>query len=416
GEMFMEAVAKILASKGIRVYIPEHFVSIPMVSLGIVKLKAKCGIMITASHNGPGYNGFKIRAENGGALPEKVIRDIEYMISDSYEIDLDLLNWNYLLEQGLIQYIDLEAIYIKQIKDAFDIEKMALSAKRLAFDAMYGSAQNVIKKLFPDSKLFHCELNPTFMGIPPEPIHKNLLDLSEYIWCSKEIDCGIATDGDGDRIALYDHEGDLIDSHHVILLLIHYLAGYKKLTGTVVASFPLTSKIEKICKHYGLGVERVKVGFSEITGIMASGNVLLGGEESGGIGIGTHIPERDGIWAGLMIWQWMIETGKSLKQLIEEVYAITEPFACERQDIELNKNIRNKVIGRCSDGSFTSFGDFEVKRVEHIDGYKFYFTDNQWLMIRLSGTEPLLRLYAEAEDIDTVSSILDAASGTINNL
>jgi phosphomannomutase len=416
GEMFMEAVAKILASKGIRVYIPEHFVSTPMVSLGVLKLKAKCGIIITASHKGAEYNGFKIRAEHGGALPEKDVRDIEYMINDSYEIDLDLLNWNYMLEQGLIQYIDLETIYIKQIKDSFDIEKMAASGKRLAFDAMYGSGQNVIKKLFPDSKLFHCEVNPTFMGIPPEPIHKNLHELSEYIWCSKEIDCGIATDGDGDRLALYDHEGNLIDAHHVMLLLIHYLAGYKKLNGEVVASFSLTSKIEKICKHYSLDAERVKIGFSEITGIMISGNVLLGGEESGGIATGAHLPERDGIWSGLMIWQWMIETGKTLKQLIQEVYDITGPFACGRQDIELNKNIRNKVIGKCSDGSFTSFGEFVVNRVEHIDGYKFYFTENQWLLIRLSGTEPLLRLYSEAEDNNTASSILDAASVMIQNL
>jgi phosphomannomutase len=416
GDMFVEAAAKTLASKGIRVYLPEHFVSTPTVSLGIMKLKANCGIVITASHKGPEYNGFKIRGETGGALPEKVIRDIEYMINDSYEIDLDLLNWNYMIEQGLIQYIDLETVYIKQITDSFDIEKMASSAGRLAFDAMYGSSQNVIKRLFPDSKLFHCEFNPTFMGVPPDPIHKNLHELSEFIWNNKEIDCGIAVDGDGDRLALYDHEGNLIDSHHVILLLIHYLAGYKKLTGKVVASFALTTKIEILCKHYGLDVERVKVGFSDITSMMVSGNVLLGGEESGGIAIGSHIPERDGIWSGLMIWQWMIESGKNLKQLIEEVYEITEPFTCERQDIELNKNIRNKVIGKCSDGSFTSFGEYVVQKMEHLDGYKFYFSDNQWLLIRLSGTEPLLRLYVQAENKDAVSSIMDAATVMIQNL
>jgi phosphomannomutase len=416
GEMFMEAVAKVLASKGIRVYIPEHFVSTPMVSLGVVKLKANCGIIITASHNSAEFNGYKLRGENGGSLPEKVLRDIEYMTNDSYEIDLDLLNWNYLLEQGFIQYIDLEAIYVKQIKDNFDIESMTKFASKMAFDAMYGSGQNAIKKIFPDANLFHCEVNPTFMGIPPEPIHKNLHELSEFIWNSKKADFGLATDGDGDKLALYDHEGNLIDSHHIILMLIHYLAGYQKHTGDVVVSFALTSKIEKLCAHYGLGVERVKIGFSEITSRMVSGNVILGGEESGGIAVRTHIPERDGIWAGLMIWQWMIETKKSLKQLIEEVYAITNPFACERQDIELNKNIRNKVIGKCSDGSFTSFGEYEVVKVDNIDGYKFYFSENQWLMIRLSGTEPLLRLYAEAESTEIARSILDTVSGMIRNL
>ncbi len=416
GEMFMEAAAKILASKGIRVYIPEHFVSTPAVSLGITKLKANCGIVITASHNPAEYNGFKLRGDHGGALAEKDIKDVEYLLNDSYEIDLDLLNWNYLLEQGLIQYIDLETIYIKQIRDTFDCETIATLGKKYAFDAMYGSGQNIFKKLFPDSKLFHCEVNPTFMGIPPEPIHKNLHELSEFIWSSKEYNCGLATDGDGDRIALYDHEGNFIDPHHIILLFIHYLAGYKKQTGTVAVSFSTTTKVEKLCSYYGLNTDRVKIGFREITRIMIAEDVLIGGEESGGIAFGTHIPERDGIWAGLMILQWMIDSGKSLKELVEEVYAITGPFACERQNVNLNKNIRNKIIQKCSDGSFTSFGSYQVQRVENLDGYKFHFNENQWLLIRPSGTEPLLRLYAEAENRDIVNNIMENALTVLKNL
>lgn len=416
GEMFMEAVAKILASKNIRVYIPEHFVSTPMVSLGVLKLNASCGIMITASHNSAEYNGYKLRGANGGALPEKDLRDIEYLINESYEIDLDLLNWNYMLEKGLIQYIDLETIYIKQIRDTFDLEMIKASSDKIAFDAMYGSGQNVIKKLFPQSKLFHCEINPTFMGIPPEPAHKNLHELAEFIWSGHKIDCGIATDGDGDRLALYDDEGNFIDAHHIILLLIHYLAGYKKQTGTIVVSFSTTSKIEKLCEYYELKTERVKIGFKEITKIMSDEDVLLGGEESGGIAFGTHIPERDGIWAGIMILQWMCESKKHLKELISEVYSITEPFACDRQDVELNKNIRTKVIEMCSDDSFSAFGNFNVVRIENLDGFKFHFNDNRWLLIRPSGTEPILRLYAEAENVETVRDILGAASDVIRNL
>ncbi|MBN2612301.1 MAG: hypothetical protein JXB00_12140 [Bacteroidales bacterium] len=416
GEMFMEAVAKILASKNIRVYIPEQFVSSPMVSLGVKKLKANCGIIITASHNPAIYNGFKLRGDQGGALAEKDLKDIEYLLNDSYEIDLDLLNWNYLLEQGLIQYINLETIYIKQLKDDFDYDAINEFSKKVAFDAMYGSGQNVFKKLFPDSMLLHCEVNPTFKGVPPEPLHINLHELSELIWRSKQFDCGIATDGDGDRLALYDHEGNFIDSHRAILLLIHYLAGYKKQKGSVAVSFSVTSRVEKLCSYYGLKVHRSKIGFREITRIMNSEDVLIGGEESGGIAFGSHFPERDGIYAGIMLLQWLADSGKSVKQLLDEVESVTGTFACGRLDVELNKNIRNKVLERCSEGSFASFGNYRVQSVEDLDGYKFIFEENRWLLIRLSGTEPLLRLYAEAENPDILQDILTVAASTLREL
>ncbi len=416
GEMFAEAVAKILASKNIRVYIPERFVSTPMVSLGVKKLMANCGIVITASHNPADYNGYKLRGDYGGPMLEKDIKDIEYLLNDSYDIDLDLLNWNYLIEQGLIQYIDLEAIYIKQIRDFFDIDKISASVNKFAFDAMYGSAQNVMKKLFPESLLLHCEVNPTFKGIPPEPVPKNLHELAEIIYSGKNINSGLAVDGDGDRLAMYDHMGNYIDSNSLMLLLIHYLAGVKKQTGKVVVTFSVTSKVDLLCTKYGLDLERVKIGFKEITKVMITEDVLIGGEESGGIAIKTHIPERDGIWAGLLIWQWMIESGKKLSELVDEVYAITGPVAFERIDIELNKNIRNKALEKCGDGSFTAFGHYTVQRVENLDGHKFFFSDNRWLLIRTSGTEPLLRLYAEAENMEITRDIILAATEIIKNL
>jgi phosphomannomutase len=415
GEMFMEAVAKILASRGVRVYIPEHFVSAPMVSLGVIKLKAQCGIIITASHDPPGYNGFKLKGEYGGPMLEKDVKDVENLITQDYDIDLELLNWNYLLEQGMINYIDLENIYIKQIKDNFNIDSFANSKLKFAFDAMYGSGQNIFKKLIPGIKLFHCELNPTFKGIPPDPQHKNLHELAEYMWKSKKIDCGMAVDGDADRVALYDKEGNYVDAHHIILLLIHYLAGYKKLKGKVIAGFSCTSKIEKLCKNYEIDIKRVKVGFKDIANLMKDEEILLYGEESGDITIGSHIPERDGIWAGLLIWQLMIETGKSLKKLIHEVYEITGRFAVEKSDINVNKNERNKILEKCQAGYFNSFGNYEVIKTESLDGYKFFFNEDQWLMIRLSGTEPVLRMYAEAETQEVARDILSASSRVIIN-
>ncbi len=414
GEMFMEAFAKILASKNVRVYISENYVTSPMVSLGVLKLKSNCGVMVTASHNAPEFNGIKFKGDYGGPMLDRDVRDIENLISSDYEFDLEMLNWNYLVEHGLIQYINLEAIYLKNIRDSFDIDSLNNSKLRFAFDAMFGSAQNIFKKLMPGVKLYRCEVNPSFLGIPPEPLAKNLHLVEEHIWQYHDIDAAFAVDGDGDRLAFFDENGTYLDSHHVLLLIIHYLAKYKKLTGKVVASFSATNKIETLCSHYGLEVVRTPIGFKEIASIMLNDNILVGGEESGGITVGTYLPERDGIWIGLIIWNWLAESGKKLSELMEEIYALTGPFAYERLDLDLNKNTRNKVLEQCSSHAFTEFGEFIVTSVATIDGYKFQLGEGQWVMIRASGSEPVIRIYAEAENRERVVSIINAVVNRIS--
>jgi phosphomannomutase len=406
GEMFMEAVAKILASKGIRVFVSERFVTTPMVSLGVSKLKAQCGIIITASHNNAEYSGFKLRGDHAGPMFEKDLKDIENLISTEVEIDLELLNWNYLIEQGYINYIDLESIYQKDIRDSFKLQEIASSGLKFAFDAMYGSSQNFMHKMLPDVLNIHCEVNPSFNGIRPDPLRKNLHELIEIVWNRKNIDCCIAVDGDGDRIAMLDKEAGYYDANHISLMLIHYLAGYRQLTGKVLVSFSTTAAIEKLCKHYGLEVIRTHVGFKESSRIMTEDQILLAAEESGGISIGDNIPERDALRAGLTIWQWMIESNKSFKDLFNEVLTITGPFAYERANIELNRNARNKIIEKCSNGTYSHFGRFSVERFEVFDGFKFFFSESEWLMIRSSGTEPLIRLYAEARNEETAQEII----------
>jgi phosphomannomutase len=406
GEMFMEATAKILASKGVRTFVSERFVTTPMVSLGVDKLKAQCGIVITASHNSAEYSGFKLRGDHGGPIFEKDLKDVENLISNEVEVDLELLSWNYLLEQGLINYIDLENIYIKEIIESYRIDDIAASGLRFAFDAMYGSSQNFIPKILPDVLTMHCEVNPSFKGIKPEPLRKNLHELIELVWNKGNIDCSFAVDGDGDRLAMLDKEASYYDANHLILMLIHCLAGYRQLLGKVLVSFSTTSKVEKICRHYGIEVIRTHVGFKEASKLMTEEQVLLAGEESGGISIGGNIPERDAIRAALTIWQWMAESGKSFKELYHEVVSITGPFGFERATVELNRNARNKVIEKCSNGTFDHFGRFSVERFEIFDGFKFFFSDNQWLMIRSSGTEPVIRLYAEAENEETAQEII----------
>jgi len=414
GEMFMEAIAKILASKNIRVYLSENFVSTPMVSLGVLKLKASCGVMITASHNPAEYNGIKLKSEHGGPLLDKDVKDVENLISTDYEFDLEMLNWNYLIEQGLIQYINLESIYLKNISDHFNIDRLRKSALRFGFDAMYGSAQNIFKKLMPEVKMFRCELNPSFLGIPPEPMAKNLHMMEEHIWQNHDLDAAFAVDGDGDRLAFFDEKGTYLDSHHVLLMLIYGLAEYKKMSGKIIVSFSTTSKIEKLAEHFGLEVVRVPVGFKSITGIMLQEDILVGGEESGGMTVGTYMPERDGIWTGLTIWDIMIESGKKLSELINEVYAITGRFSFERLDLELNKNLRNKLLEKCRNREFKEFGEYKIAGEETLDGYKYRLTENEWVMIRASGTEPLIRIYVEAETREKVISIINAVVNTVN--
>jgi len=191
--------------------------------------------------------------------------------------------------------------------------------------------------------------------------------------------------------------------------LIHYLHKYKGLTGKVCVAFSATPRVQKLCAYYNLPIEVVKIGFKYIAEIMIQEDVLLGGEESGGIAIKGHIPERDGIWMGLVLWEFMAKSGKTLNELIEEVYAITGPFSFERNDLHIREDIKQKVLANCKEGNYHSFGKYKVSRVEDLDGYKYFFENGDWLMIRASGTEPVLRTYAESNSRKAAFDILEEA-------
>ncbi len=241
-------------------------------------------------------------------------------------------------------------------------------------------------------------------------------DFSGLIKAASNIDCGLATDGDADRIGLYDNEGNFVDSNHIILLLIKYLYEEKAMRGKVVTAFSVSPKVGKMCEHFGLEQQVTKIGFKHIAGIMVADDVLLGGEESGGIAIKGHIPERDGIWVGLTIWECMAKSGKSLQELIKDVYAIVGPFVCERSDLHLEEDLKNEIIENCKNNVYKSFGEYKIQRIETTDGYKYFFANDEWLMIRASGTEPVLRNYAESSSAKKTLSILEAAEQTLLNL
>ena len=412
GEMFAETAAKVLASKGVLVKIAKGFVSTPMVSLGVVKEKASLGVVITASHNPPAYNGFKLKGDFGGPLLPADITDVENRIPESNSVDLDAISIEILVTEGKIIYVDLEEMYCKHAEANFDLDAINNSDMNFAYDAMFGAGMNVVKRLLPEATLLHCDDNPGFLGTAPEPIHRNLQEFSDLMK-NNALDCGLATDGDADRIGLYDSKGNFVDSHHIILLLIHYMVKYKGMKGKVVTAFSCSVKVEQMCKHYGLEQETVQIGFKHIAGKMITEDVMLGGEESGGIAITGHIPERDGIWMGLILFEFMAKSGKSLEDLIEEVYEIVGEFDFERIDLHIDNDTKLRIIEDCKIGKFTQFGKYKVDRIETTDGFKFFFDEDTWLMIRPSGTEPVLRTYAEASTQAKVFDILADAKATI---
>jgi phosphomannomutase len=238
-------------------------------------------------------------------------------------------------------------------------------------------------------------------------------ELSKLIAENPNIKLGIANDGDADRIGLYDEAGNFVDSHHILLLLLLYLKKYKGMSGKVVYTFSVTDKMKKLADKFNLPSEMTKIGFKYIAEIMAKDDVLVGGEESGGLAVAGHIPERDGIWIGLMVLEFMAKTGKDLKQLIEEVYAEVGAFAFDRDDLHLTEAKKQAIIANCTSNAYRNFGKYEVESVESVDGFKFNLGNEAWVMLRPSGTEPVLRVYAQAADLAAARAILDATQATI---
>jgi phosphomannomutase len=378
-----------------------------------VRKGASAGIIITASHNPPSYNGYKIKAFYGGPATPDDIEAVESIIPDT--IDLNLKSVSDYHKDGLIEFIDLEDMYVEHAENGFDIAAIRDSGLVWAYDAMYGAGQNVMRRLFPDITFLHCDANPGFDGQAPEPIQRNLKEFEDIIKLSDgEIASGLVTDGDADRIGLYDQDGNFVDSHHILLLLIHYMYKVKGERGEVYSTFSCTSKIQKLCDAYGLNNTVTKIGFKYICDLIVNSGkpFMVGGEESGGIAVNGHIPERDGIWIGLMIWEFMAKTGRSLSDLVQEIYDIVGKFAVERYDLKVTEEKKQEIIANCKSG-YKNFGGLKVVKTEDLDGFKFFFEDETWVMIRPSGTEPVLRVYAEAPDSAASFSILDTVKAEL---
>ncbi len=411
GKLFAETAAGVLCDNGIKVLLAKGFVSTPMVSFGVLHLSAHQGVVITASHNPPDYNGYKLKGAHGGPSSPADIAAVEALIPDTVQIAAKkLADWE---AEDLLQYVDLEKMYLDYLGEKFDFNQLNQAPYKLAYDAMYGAGQNVIREALPAAVLLHCENNPSFRGTAPEPLHKNLSELSALMATTPELKVGLATDGDADRIGLYDEDGHFVDAHHIILLLIHYLFKYKGMTGKVVVAFSTTDRIRKMCAAYGLEVEVTPIGFKYISEKMVMEDVLVGGEESGGIAVKGHIPERDGIYDGLVLYEFMINSGKTLKQLIAEVYDVVGSFVYEREDMHIEESEKQRIINAAADGAYKAFGNYKVQRTETIDGIKYHLDNGGWIMLRASGTEPLLRIYVEGNNREETMDMLAAVKQTI---
>ncbi len=412
GKLFAETAAMVFGKFNIKVFLAEDFVSTPMVSLGIVKTQSDLGVVITASHNPPSYNGFKLKSSYGGPTIPKEIAEVEELIPDSVINGLPTIQQ--MKDDGLLEIVDLEQMYFDHCAENFDLEAIKKSNIKLVYDAMYGAGQRIVERLLPATKLLHCDYNPSFKGCPPEPIHRNLGELSETLK-NTDYNLGLANDGDADRIGMYDEDGNFVDSHHLLLLLLYYMAEHKQMKGKVIITFSVTDKMKKLAEHFGLDIEVTKIGFKYIAEIMIKDDVLVGGEESGGLAVKGHIPERDGVWMGLLIMEFMAKTGKSIKELIADIYKITGSFAFDRDDLHIAEKKKLAIIERCKSGGVGEIGNRKVLRTEDIDGFKFYLSDDEWVMIRPSGTEPVLRVYAQAPNLEACRDILSATHETLGS-
>lgn len=397
-------VARVLASKGIKVLLADKMVTSPMVSLAAKYMNLAGGVMITASHNPPKYNGFKIKGDFGGSAHPEMVAEVEKELNNvekNYKPD----DFETLVEKGLIVLYDLRKYYKDYILTKFDINKIKNSGLRIIYDSMYGSGQGFLKELLGVDEL-HDEHNPLFGKVNPEPLEENLQELSQKV-VSEKYDLGLAVDGDADRIGAIDEKGNFVDSHKIFSLLLKYLYEKKNLRGMVVKTFSTTEMLNKMCDKYGLEITVTPVGFKHVCKLMLEKDVLIGGEESGGIGVKIHLPERDGIFLSLLMTELLIDYQKPLSELVQSLENEFGPHKYKRIDIHTTEEKKQEILNKCKSGKITNLNGYEVIRTSDLDGYKF-FVENGWLLIRASGTEPILRFYSEADTFEKVEKLLDA--------
>ena len=411
-DRFAAEVARVLAANGFTVYLATSDAPTPVISYAVRNLNAMGGVMITASHNAPRYNGVKLKSAYGGsALPEQC-RRVEVYLNDNENQGRgpNLMDLDQAIKTKLIQKFNPIPSYNDHLRTLIDFDKIAERPQRIVVDSMYGAGRGVIKGILQGTGCevteIRGEMNPGFGGVHPEPIARFLSPLAGAIGTHLG-DFGLATDGDADRIGAMDERGNFVDPHKIMALSLEYLHLKRGWTGSVVRTVSTTRMIDRLCNQYGLKVHETPVGFNHIADIMMQEDVLIGGEESGGISFKGHIPEGDGIIMGLLLLEIVAASGVTLYELVDDLLKRVGPAFYERTDLRLKRPVSKEQMTRqlINDAPATIGGE-TVKEVASMDGVKYIMADDSWLLIRPSGTEPVLRVYAEGRSQEMVKSLL----------
>ena len=407
-ELFADSVAEVLAANGLNVYLTQDATPTPAIAYSIVDKGAAGGINITASHNPPIDNGFKVRNEFGGAIAPDGLKEIERQIPLSEE-DLKRVRLSDAINDGKVVYFDATPAYSEQLRRLVDMEPIKQAGLDILVDPMWGNGAGWFSRLLDGGSTqvseIHNERNPLFPEMArPEPIPPNV-DVGLRATLERRKDVLLITDGDADRVGLGDENGEFVDQLRVYGLIAYYFLEVRKERGPIVKTLSTTNMLNKLGKIYNVPVYETGVGFKYVAPKMLETNAMIGGEESGGYAYRNHVPERDGILSGLFILDMMVKTGRSPSQLVELLFEKVGPHYYDRIDTRFkgDRKLREQKILSANP---KAIGGLAVTGIETDDGYKFSLEDGGWLLIRFSGTEPIIRVYTETTYQDRVRAIL----------
>ncbi|MFC1970349.1 phosphoglucomutase/phosphomannomutase family protein [Chloroflexota bacterium] len=410
-EHFAAAAAEVSAGNDIKVYLCPRATPTPVISFGVLAKKAGGAIIITASHNPGIWNGFKYKNEHGSSASDEITARIESGIARVFSNGkVKRLPLEKAKEQGLVQELDLDPVYFEQVNKLVDLDAIRQSGLKLVVDPMYGAGAGYLDRLIGGGATelveINSERNPLFPGIRPEPIGVNLAGLSATVK-EKGANVGLATDGDADRMGIVDEKGTFLTQLQVFALLCLYLLEVRGERGPIVKTLTTTSMVYRLGELYGVPVLETSVGFKYVAPTMLAEKALIGGEESGGYGFRGHVLERDGILANLYFLDLMVKTGKNPSELIDYLYSKVGQHHYRRVDVKFPAEKRQEIINRIQNNLPESIDNVPVLKVDTTDGFRFILADNTWLLIRFSGTEPLLRIYNETDSSGRAERLLE---------
>jgi len=400
----------VVAGNGIKVYLCPKATPTPVISYGVLARKTGGAIVITASHNPARWNGFKLKTQGGAGAPPEVTAELEKHISRIIDTGkIDQMPLSQALEQGTVEYLDLTPTYIQHLGNLIDLDELRKAKMKVVVDPMYGAGIGSFNAILGDGSIelteINGERNPIFPGIRPEPIAANLAKLSATVK-EQKADVGVAVDGDADRLGIIDENGVFLTTLQVYALLCLYLLEVRGERGPIVKTITTTSMLYRLGEIFEVPIHEVPVGFKYVAPLMINENALVGGEESGGYGFRGHMPERDGILSGLYFLDLIAKTGKSPSQLVDYLYSKVGPHYFNRIDVEFPADKRQEIIDRIKHNPPDAIDGVKVAKVDTFDGFRFTLTDSTWLLIRFSGTEPVLRLYTESDSPARVEKLL----------